>query len=59
MFILGSLCTVLLVWPVYLILSALLLMAFPHLAWLAIGLCAVPALSRAIDSLQRRYSVSA
>jgi hypothetical protein len=59
MFVIGSLCTVLLVWPVYAILTVALFAAAPALGCAFLILCAVPILSRVIAALQLRYSVTA
>jgi hypothetical protein len=59
MFVLGSIATVTLVWPMYALVTVALLAMFPHLGWLFLVLVTVPIWGRGIDSLQRRYAVTA
>jgi hypothetical protein len=52
--VIGSLFTVLVVWPVLAMMTYGLIRAYPVLGWIALTFAAVPLLGRVIDRLERK-----
>jgi hypothetical protein len=53
--VIGSLFTVLVVWPVLAMAAWGLVSAYPLLGWIALTFAAVPILGRLIDRIERRF----